>query len=60
MTQDESFIQDIVAYPEDNSLRLIYADWLNEQGDPRGGFLRLEAEVALMPETDRRKMTTTR
>jgi uncharacterized protein (TIGR02996 family) len=55
MTQDEAFLQDIVAHPEDNSLRLIYADWLDEQGDPRAGFLRLEAEFAALPETDRRK-----
>jgi len=55
MTQDEAFLQDIVAHPEDNSLRLIYADWLDEQGDPRAGFLRLEAEFTALPETDKRK-----
>jgi len=55
MTPDEAFIQDIVAQPSDNSLRLIYADWLDEQGDPRGTFLRLEAELAALPDSDRRK-----
>ena len=29
------FIADICEHPEDDSIRLIYADWLEERGDPR-------------------------
>jgi uncharacterized protein (TIGR02996 family) len=46
MDHDEGFVQDIVAHPEDNALRLIYADWLEERDDPRAEFLRLEAQLA--------------
>src|SRR5262245_51869034 len=46
MDHDEAFIQDILEHPEDPSLRLIYADWLDERDDPRARFLRLEAELA--------------
>lgn len=49
MTQDEVFLADILAHPNDPSVRLIYADWLEEQGDPRAEYLRLLAE-ALRPE----------
>lgn len=28
--------------PEDDALRSVYADWLEERGDPRGEYLRLE------------------
>lgn len=45
MNQDEAFLADIIAHPDDNNLRLIYADWLEERGDPRAAFLRTEAEL---------------
>jgi uncharacterized protein (TIGR02996 family) len=37
--------------PEDEVLRLAYADWLEERNDLRAGFLRLEAQLARLPET---------
>src|SRR5262245_33612921 len=46
MTDDRAFINAIIANPDDNDLRLVYADWLEERGDPRGEFLRLEAAAA--------------
>jgi uncharacterized protein (TIGR02996 family) len=50
MTQDESFLAAIRAAPDDEALRLIYADWLTEQEDPstvdRGAFIRLQVERA--------------
>ena len=33
----------ICADPEDDASRLVYADWLDEQGDPRADYLRLLA-----------------
>jgi uncharacterized protein (TIGR02996 family) len=50
MNLEESFLHDIQAHPEDDACRLIYADWLEEQGDEtsltKAGFLRLEAALA--------------
>jgi uncharacterized protein (TIGR02996 family) len=60
MSAAESFLQAIGDCPEDASLRLIYADWLEERGDRRGEFLRLLHQRAiatarlkqLLPELD--------
>jgi uncharacterized protein (TIGR02996 family) len=38
---DDAFIDAILAEPRDTALRLVYADWLEERGDPRGEYLRL-------------------
>jgi uncharacterized protein (TIGR02996 family) len=43
MTDDEAFIRRIVDSPGDDTPRLVYADWLDERGDPRGTYLRAEA-----------------
>ena len=32
---DEAFLQAIRENPDDDAPRLIYADWLEERGDPR-------------------------
>lgn len=36
----------IVADPEDVAAHLVYADWLSEQGDPRGELIALHARLA--------------
>lgn len=46
MTDDEAFIRAIVDAPRDDAPRLVYADWLDERGDPRGAYLRAEMEWA--------------
>ena len=55
MTHDEGFLQAILEAPEDDTPRLIYADWLEDQGDPRGEFIRLQAQLARMSEDDPRR-----
>jgi uncharacterized protein (TIGR02996 family) len=45
-SDDEAFIRAIVAAPGDDAPRLVYADWLDERGDPRGTFLRSEVDDA--------------
>jgi uncharacterized protein (TIGR02996 family) len=40
------FLAAILANPDDDSLRLIFADWLEERGDPRGEFIRVQIELA--------------
>jgi|GEM_PF-2514677 len=50
MNEDEAFIRAIREQPDDETARLVYADWLDDRGDPRGPYLRAEAEwVVLQP-----------
>jgi uncharacterized protein (TIGR02996 family) len=37
--------------PDDDLPRLVLADYLEEHGDPRGGFIRTQCHLALMPVT---------
>jgi uncharacterized protein (TIGR02996 family) len=55
MTQEEAFLQAIIESPDDDSLRLIYADWLEERGNPRGEFIRAQCQLANLPEGDPRR-----
>jgi uncharacterized protein (TIGR02996 family) len=47
---EEAFIAAILAAPRDDAVRLVYADWLDERGDPRGEYLRLLGAAAGWPE----------
>src|SRR5262249_36543908 len=43
----EAFLSDILANPEDDAPRLVYADWLQENGDEeRAEFIRAQVELA--------------
>src|ERR1700719_3000206 len=42
MSRLEGFLSSIAENPRDDSLWLILADWLDEQGDPRGELVRLQ------------------
>ena len=51
MMQDEAFLEAIRQAPDDDAPRLIYADWLEEHGQPeRAEFIRLECERERVPE----------
>src|SRR3954464_7715872 len=56
MADHEGFLQDILANPDDDAPRLIYADWLEEDGGAEGrdraAFIRLQCERARLPEGD--------
>jgi uncharacterized protein (TIGR02996 family) len=43
---DEAFLRAIRGNRDDISNRLVYADWLDEQGDPRGEYLRLTCKLS--------------
>jgi uncharacterized protein (TIGR02996 family) len=43
---DDAFLAALAANFDDETTRLVYADWLDERGDPRGPFLRTEVEWA--------------
>lgn len=40
------FLEEVLHRPRDDAPRLAYADWLEERGDPRGEFIRLQCELA--------------
>ncbi len=50
-----AFLREIKDHPEDDTSRLVLADWLEEQGDPRGEFVRLQVERARLPEEEPRR-----
>src|SRR5262249_12254853 len=52
MAQDEGFLRAIIEEPDDIGLRLIYADWLEERGDPRGEFIRVQCQLYEMTHDD--------
>jgi uncharacterized protein (TIGR02996 family) len=54
MTTADAFTQAIIESPEDDVPRLVYADWLEEHGDPRGEFLRAQCLLARLNEADPR------
>lgn len=60
MNDRDSFLQAIRANPDDDHLRLIYADWLEERGDPRGEFIRVQIELAKEPDSRRQQTLVTR
>jgi uncharacterized protein (TIGR02996 family) len=55
MTHDEAFLRAIIADPDDDGPRLVYADWLEERGDPQGEFIRVQLALASLPEGDPRR-----
>lgn len=51
-----SFLQAIIEDPDDDGPRLIFADWLEEQGNPRGEFIRVQCELERLGEDDPRRL----
>jgi uncharacterized protein (TIGR02996 family) len=47
---EAKFIEAIRNDPQDDEVRRVYADWLDERGDPRGEYLRLEIQVYRGPQ----------
>jgi uncharacterized protein (TIGR02996 family) len=51
MTPDDAFLQAIIESPDDDGLRLVYADYLEEQGQPeRAELIRVQIELARFQE----------
>jgi uncharacterized protein (TIGR02996 family) len=53
----ENFLQAIVADPDDDTPRLIYADWLEEHGNPHGRFIRVQCALERFGLGDPRRLT---
>jgi uncharacterized protein (TIGR02996 family) len=53
MTEEDAFLHAIREQPDDDTVRLVYADWLAENGQPdRGEFIRVQIELACTPPTE--------
>jgi uncharacterized protein (TIGR02996 family) len=56
MNHEQAFLQAIRESPDDDAPRLIYADWLEEQGGAaraaRASFIRIQCRLAELPEDD--------
>src|SRR5262245_35830763 len=55
MARPDAFLRAIADHPDDDGPRLVYADWLDERGDPRGEFIRTQCEAERLPEFDDRR-----
>jgi uncharacterized protein (TIGR02996 family) len=59
MHHRDAFVNAILASPEDDALRLIYADWLGERGNPSDGaladFIRTQVELYSLSDDDPRR-----
>jgi uncharacterized protein (TIGR02996 family) len=45
MSEEAGFLKAIKADPDDLHLRLVYADWLEERGDARSEYVRLNGKL---------------
>ena len=53
MSDGDALLRAILDDPDDDAPRLVYADWLDEQGDsPRAIFIRTQIELARLPADD--------
>jgi uncharacterized protein (TIGR02996 family) len=48
MNEEAAFIAALVAEPSDRTAALVFADWLDERGDPRGPMMRIDEVRAWM------------
>ena len=46
------FLRDIVENPDDNTPRLVFADWLEDNGQLPRQFIRVQLERARLPKWD--------
>jgi uncharacterized protein (TIGR02996 family) len=56
MTEEGAFLTAICERPDDDAPRLIFADWLEERGDPRGEFIRVQCALSRMDQGDKRRL----
>ena len=55
MTTEDSFLRAITSAIDDRTPRLVFADWLDDHGDPRAEWLRLDCELAGLGQRDDRR-----
>jgi uncharacterized protein (TIGR02996 family) len=53
MSERDDFLRAILANPADDAPRLVYADWLDDQGESaRAEFIRVQVAMARLPEPE--------
>jgi uncharacterized protein (TIGR02996 family) len=62
MTERDALLAAVCENPDNDTLRLVFADWLEENGDPeRAEFIRVQVELASpLPPGPRRSSLVTR
>jgi uncharacterized protein (TIGR02996 family) len=56
VAKDDAFLQAIIESPDDDAPRLVYADWLEEHGQPdRAALIRVQCQLALLLDDDPRR-----
>ena len=56
MSEGVAFLRAILDNPDDDGVRLVYADWLEEHGQPeRAEFIRVQIALASLPLGDRKR-----
>lgn len=56
MTSEQHFLDEIIANPEDDFLRMALADWLEEQGDPRSELMRIQEQLRKIEVPEREQL----
>src|SRR5437667_9156811 len=51
----DAFLRTILEQPDADGPRLVFADWLEEHGDPHAELIRLQCELAHLPDTEPRR-----
>ena len=50
---EPELVAHIVAAPDEDGPRLVYADWLSDRGDPRGELIVVQCALAIADRDDR-------
>src|SRR6478735_626738 len=54
--QEQAFLDDIAAHVEDDAPRLVFADWLEDQGQShRAEFIRVQCQLDALDDGDPRR-----
>lgn len=49
----EALLEEVLAHPDEDAPRLVYADWLSDRGDPRGELISVQCELDKTRDPDR-------
>ena len=55
MSKEAEFFEAVLAAPDDDAPRLVFADFLTGEGDPRGEFIALQCRLAATPDDEARR-----
>jgi carbon storage regulator CsrA len=53
--EELAFVKSVLDSPDDEGIRLIFADWLQDHDDPRGEFIHVQCRLARLPNHDEQR-----